>query len=287
MKWLFICAHPDDLEFFTGYLEHTIGSQNPNPQLITQYIGSGQIHEIIIASMTRGEMSGFTTKIKSTKRAAEIRTKELQQSCHILGVPAPIFLGFFDGFVRVTNAAIEKIQLLIENVHPDIVIAPEPVFTYYSHQDHMRTGKIVFYALMRIQKKNKTRKPLERIRIPCLYYFGAFFNHFYFPKHPTSKATIEAALATHQSQQDVLLPARIPAIITGRLNGRKTPGYGSAEALRRQYLPGRDNPDRRASLYRDFSVLRRILYYLIHSGKNSREYGPRMTFFDGTLPPDF
>jgi LmbE family N-acetylglucosaminyl deacetylase len=282
MKWLILCAHPDDLEFFVGHLLYALSPKNPIPDRTNPYIGKSKSHEVIIASMTRGEMSSFTFKVKSTKKAAEIRTKEFTRSCELLGHKPPLFLGFFDGFVRVSEQAVQKLQKLFMDYQPDIVIAPEPKFTYYPHTDHVRTGRIAFYAICRMMKE-RTQNPQLTIKIPSLYYFGAFFNHFYFPQFPEFEPIIKKALAAHESQQDILIPARIPALISGKSNGRKIPGVKMAEALRKQFIPGKSAEKEKNRFLPPLGWSQKILFYLTWNDNRDLDYAARLRYYDGTI----
>jgi LmbE family N-acetylglucosaminyl deacetylase len=283
MKWLFLCAHPDDLEFFCGFLMAFLGDKSPDPSVHTRFLGKKMHHQITIASMTRGEMSHFTNQVKSTKKAATVRTQELSNSCYQLGVNSPIFLGFFDGFIRVSDFAIEKLRKFLIQESPDIVVAPEPVYTYYFHPDHVRTGKIAFYTILRMIKGCHNQTTTSKI--PSLYFYGGLFNHFYFPQIPTYTSQVQAALASHASQGILLTDTSLPNKIMCRINGRKTPPYPFAHALRRQYLPGKDNPKMRHHLLRGMSFGRRILMMIARSAIKPPNYTNRMRFLDGTLPP--
>jgi LmbE family N-acetylglucosaminyl deacetylase len=172
MKVLFLCAHPDDLEFsipsmmitLAGNLEKTLDSTDKNIQKNLNTIQYGRSlfvkkqkdsidgipeFKIKTACMTRGEMSSFTEQIGSTLKAAKIRTKELKNSQQILTGKMPDFVGYFDGYVRVSETAIIKIKDYIMKLQPDIVIAPEPIYTWYHHPDHVRTGRIAYFAIKR------------------------------------------------------------------------------------------------------------------------------------------
>ncbi|MCP4762961.1 MAG: PIG-L family deacetylase [archaeon] len=255
MKFLFLCAHQDDLEFAVPSLIISIAG---NPQIVRKYISRSKIDDIIkesrkyitkdpdstdfeikVACMTRGEMSDFTVQIRSTLKAAQIRTEELNKSQNILGGIKPDYLGFFDGFIRVTENAIETVKNYIIKIKPDYIIAPEAWLSYYHHPDHLKTGKIAYYAIMRLINDRKEKK--TDIKIPKLFYYNSLMNDFYFPRYSIYRNIINRAMEAHKSQAELLSQAKIPSILEEKFHGMKISGEFSGEALRYQPLPG--NPD--------------------------------------------
>lgn len=265
MRILFVCPHPDDLELYVGNFLH-------------QCIVAGHIVKIV--AMTRGEMSGdLTPVIKSSYKAAEIRTKELCNSCHILGAPIPDFLGFIDGAVNITFQTIQLMKKYMETFSPDVVVASEPVYSFRTHHDHINTGKLVFYAAKRMLKS------------PAVYYYHSFFNHIYLPKLPKYRDLVQSAIHAHRSQARYFIgPFTLLTIhISDFLHGLKTTPIRKAEALRRQYVPNRDPMSARQKLSIRIhgwkSVVLRLLLQLSRLGTSSSPFTSE--YYDGTLPPTF
>jgi len=310
MKILIFCAHPDDLEFIIPSFILTTSQFVPeflnnkekiklkelNKEALKYIFKNPNIDlldlKIKIASMTRGEMSFFTDEIKSTLKAAKIRENELIKSQKVLSGKIPDFLGFFDGFIRASDFAIEKIKNYINALKPDIVIAPEPLFAWYHHPDHVRTGKIVFYAIRRLAK-------LKNVTIPKLFYFQSLLNDFYFPRFSFHKKIIKKALKFHRSQQKVLLPARIPGFFENLFHGLKIPYHIFGEALRYQPIFPKYKEEnekihnnqkiRKIKIHKNIlnlNLFKRMIYYCTFKIFNSftlNDYNKRYKYFDGKL----
>lgn len=177
MKYLFICAHPDDLEFSCGNLMYHL----------TQH---GK--EVEILSLTRGEF-GISEPNWKGPRLAKIRTQELKRAAKINGIEKKHvhFGDIIDGFIRFTKENIDLVVSWINKLDPDIIFAPEPYFTYYWHDDHISTGKILFYITTKLQ--NRLTK-----NIRSLYYYTAFKSNFSWPFNSAKHS--DKALFEHKSQ---------------------------------------------------------------------------------------
>jgi LmbE family N-acetylglucosaminyl deacetylase len=292
MKFLFICAHPDDLEVFVGNFLTSLAKIQQNPQYLRYIMKDKDLMKseefarsitVFVASMTRGEMSDFTDVVKSTRSAAKIRTHELTQSMHHLGINQIDFFGYFDGFVRVSEKCVNQVKEYIVKIRPDFIIAPEPIYTWYLHPDHVRTGKIVYWAVQRMIKEqnlNPYNPP-----IPHIYYFPALSNQYYFPVIPSFKNLIESSLHSHASQANLLIIARLARLITNFLHGRKIPQFWLAEALRRQYIPKYDRRDAKKRLRPRISLILTLFYRLAYliTGGGAGGMSKRLSYYDGTI----
>ncbi|TFG17331.1 MAG: PIG-L family deacetylase, partial [Promethearchaeota archaeon] len=164
MRFLFVAPHPDDLEFNIPSImfsiahcmkssEYTANSDIKRALDISKsYFTTKKKDEFLFkaASMTRGEMASLTDEVQSTLKAAEIRSQELINGQNILTNKEPDFLGFFDGYVKVTEEAVQKLFDYIVKLQPDYIIGPEPTYVYYIHEDHVNTGRILYYAIKRM-----------------------------------------------------------------------------------------------------------------------------------------
>lgn len=305
MKILFFCAHPDDLEF---EVPSVIIAAGRDPDLENLKVSIRKLDRAIdrsreflltspsnadiklkVACMTRGEMSSFTYITKSTKKAAKIRTAELNESQNVLSGESPDYLGFFDGYVSLDEKTISTIEDYIVGLKPDIIIAPEPIYTWYHHRDHIRTGKAAFLALKRIKLNIKTGG--VKMNLPSLYYFQSIWNDWYFPKYRIFKKVIDRALKAHRSQAGLLRFAKILGFFESFIHGRNVPDCFFAEALRHQAIPDQDGKLDCLKIRRlaQLSWLKRIIYYVskrIYS-MEIEDYKGRSQHLDGTIDPDF
>ncbi|MHA1264549.1 MAG: PIG-L deacetylase family protein [Candidatus Helarchaeota archaeon] len=179
MRFLFICAHPDDLEFNISNLMITIAQV---PSHITK-----------ILCMTKGEYGTLNDSLKGEK-LGKIRQKELLQAAKMEGIQDVEFLNFLDAHVEINGDTIQTIREAIEAFKPDVIFAPEGLYSYYPHDDHLNTGIIVYNIIKGI-------KPIER---PILYTYHSYINTHYFPMR--NLRLQNRALLTHKSQYWLLIP---------------------------------------------------------------------------------
>jgi len=181
MIYLFVCVHPDDLEFNCANLIHHLVLNN---------------NEVHILSLTKGEFGIFDPKWKGP-RLSKIRVKELIKASNISGIAENRvhFGDIIDGFVRFDRININHALNHINKIRPDIIFSPEAYYTYYWHPDHINCGRICFY-LAKLHP-NMLEKP-----IIGLYFYTTSRPNFFWPFDSTSHAT--NVLYQHQSQWWVL-----------------------------------------------------------------------------------
>ena len=182
-RYSFICAHPDDLEMFTG-------------SFVRLAVQKGQDVEIV--AMTKGEWGTMDPSLKGEK-LARIRVRELEQAAQLHGVlPNKIrFLGLIDGDVTLPKA-IAVLRSYFEARKPDVIFVPEYSFSVYVHPDHLNTGKAACILL-----KREFRSPR-----PLLFTYHSFKNNIYLR---TKMRATGKAIAAHKTQVQVivyLLPFR-------------------------------------------------------------------------------
>ena len=176
MKYLFVAAHPDDLEAAVSeFLRRAVQKK----------------HEIKIACMTRGEYGTMIPSLKGEK-IAKIRTREYTEVLKLYGLSKKnlTFLGLIDGSVKYKKAK-EKLKPFINNYKPDIIIAPEYQFGVYYHMDHIETGKAVLSIVKAMSEKER----------PKYYVYQSFINDIFIPAD--IKFSLKA-LNAHQSQFQVI-----------------------------------------------------------------------------------
>ncbi|GAB4309888.1 MAG: hypothetical protein Kow0069_09590 [Promethearchaeota archaeon] len=289
MRWLVLCAHPDDLEFSIPSLLIALsagagvkGKNGPFQSALERGRALvGGASEVRVACLTRGEMSDLTDLTRSTRRAARIRTRELDRSQRILCGREPDFLGFFDQKVEVTREAVKRVEEYARAVAPHRVVAPEPVFTWYPHRDHVNAGRLAYLALYRWYESTGGGD------LPLLYYFQATWNDWYFPRFEAFREAIESARAAHASQRRILRLARVPGFVESRFHGLRC-GTKYAEALRYQPVPA-TAPSARRKSFRELAFWKRVAFYVTSRLESSAEreaYERRFEEFnDGTLQP--
>ena len=181
MKYLFICAHPDDLEFSCGNLIYYLAQKGKNVEIL---------------SLTKGEFGILEPNWKGP-RLGKIRTQELKKAANINGIDNNHvhFGNIIDGFIRFTKENVDLVISWINKLNPDIIFAPEPYFTYYWHDDHISTGKILYYIAIKLQ--NQLNK-----KIHSLYYYTTAKSNFSWPFNSAEHS--HKALFEHKSQMWLL-----------------------------------------------------------------------------------
>ncbi|MFW9975074.1 MAG: PIG-L deacetylase family protein, partial [Candidatus Thorarchaeota archaeon] len=159
-KYVFFQAHPDDLEINCPHLLHHLAQRG---------------HEIRIASVTKGEFGLPGAKYDHLKGdfLVKIRENELANACAIHGIPRENidYLGYIDGFVTLNRAFANHIARYLQEHRPDVVVAPEGLYAWYYHMDHLNTGRAVFYVI---------NKGLLEHR-PNLYFYDSLSPNTFFP----------------------------------------------------------------------------------------------------------
>ncbi|MFW9948635.1 MAG: PIG-L deacetylase family protein [Candidatus Thorarchaeota archaeon] len=217
-KIVFFQPHPDDLEFNCGHLIHFLSTK------------SVKGHSIKIASITKGEYGLPSFKYDKFKGdfLAKIRTMELYSalSIHRIKPDCVRFFGYIDGFVKFNLDLIKKITQYLKEEKPDIIFAPEALYTWYQHKDHVNTGKALFYII-----KNK----LIEFK-PKLYYYGTLFPNFLFGFKKEDFELINNLLACHKTQYWLLNRLKLTYKFTTRRAALKLRGWNYAEKYRRVYF---------------------------------------------------
>ena len=123
MKYLFIGAHPDDIEYSCG-------------GTVTRLVSEG--HEVNLMIMTGG---GASTSGSVNERICEQHLAYDASGCKGLFI-----LDYEDGAIRADAQTIREVSRNIGALNPDIVVTHYP---YDSHQDHREVAAIVRSATRR------------------------------------------------------------------------------------------------------------------------------------------
>ena len=182
-KIIFFQAHPDDLEAYSSLLLHHLSAKSDNK------------HDIRIASMTRGEFGLFGYKSEAFKgeRLGRIRTYEQYRAMEFYGIKREQidFFEILDGSVKFTRKIISKVVEYLNEHKPDILFAPEPLWTFYTHKDHVITGRILYYII--------DKKLIEKI--PKLFYYTSILSNYKFPFKAKDYEFKERVIECHHSQK--------------------------------------------------------------------------------------
>ena len=138
-KIMAIFAHPDD--------EGAIGGT------LAAYARQGM--EVTLVCTTRGEAGEISDPALATAETlGEVRQRELEAACQILGIEQLYFLDYCDSgmegtaengrptaFMQADPVEVKgKLVGLMRQLEPDIVITFEP-FGWYGHPDHIATSR--------------------------------------------------------------------------------------------------------------------------------------------------
>lgn len=177
MKFLFVSAHPDDLEFSCANLMRSLVQMG---------------HEVQILCLTKGEF-GIYDQDWIGPRLARIRVWELKKAAKINQIPINnIYFGdFIDGFLKFSSEQISTVIEWLNKLRPNVVFAPEAYYAYYWQVDHINCGKILYYIYRSGQKRLKTP-------ISGLYFYNTLKPNFWWPSNDIKRG--KKAFYQHQSQ---------------------------------------------------------------------------------------
>jgi len=216
VKVIFFQAHPDDLEFYCGHIMH--------------YLASKPQYTIKIASLTKGEfgLPGAEYDKFKGKVLAKIRTQELVNAQQLHDIPPQNieFFGYIDGFIEFNIKLVEDISNYLRKEKPAIIFAPEPLYTFYYHKDHINTGKAVFYIIF--------YKILDFV--PKLYFYSSLQSNFYFGFKKKDIQLTRNLIACHKTQAWLMNPLMMSYKPIMRLYGRKLRKWKYAEGYRRVFF---------------------------------------------------
>lgn len=127
---LLITAHPDDHVCCAGTIMHLKEK-------------GYSIHEIVASA---GEMGGWWDEEGNLKQEydpndlVDVRKKELQSACDLIGIDKNSCLGLPDGDVKKTPESLEKLMEIIRQDKPEIIITHH---TDDYHPDHRNLSHLV------------------------------------------------------------------------------------------------------------------------------------------------
>ncbi len=229
-KIIFFQPHPDDLELNCSHLIHYLATKSKKAYIIK------------IASTTKGEYGLAGAQYDKFKGdfLAKIRTRELYNAQSIHGIPPENihFFGYVDGLVEFTREFVNKVATYLRLEKPDIIFAPEAIYTSYYHMDHVNTGRAVYYCIYN-KLLNYT---------PILYFYSTLSPNFYFGFKKEDFALTYQLLAYHKTQSWFINRAKWIYKPRTRLAGMKLGGWKYAEKFRRVYFSNNNERRNKPSL---------------------------------------
>ncbi len=151
MRILFFSPHPDDIEFAMASTE-------------VQLVKKG--HEVIEACFTADEYGTSDNEFKG-ERISRIRRWEMREAARVVGIHELYWLGYIDGYSRFDVGSVKKIRDFLLRINPDVIFAPDPIYSIDNHVDHINLGKTVCHVWARLKKKP-----------PCLLYYTYRPNYY-------------------------------------------------------------------------------------------------------------
>ncbi len=228
MRVLFLCAHADDAEFCCGNTEVILAKKG---------------HELVIACMTGDEYGTDRDDFKG-KRIRLIREKEMEHAAKNLGAKL-YWLGFIDGYLPFNKISYQSLKNFVEKIKPNIIFAPEPLFTLDFHTDHVTTGKLIYLILKQMENP------------PPLLFFHTLKPNYSVPC--TERKTSLKNLSSHVSQNMAKKTTHLGQRFYQFLYAFRTRGNFFGEGYRVvRFKPGESS----------LSPFRKILYYLSKAFNN-------------------
>lgn len=229
---LSIHAHPDDQEF-------TVAGT------LAKWARAGS--EVVSVCITSGGGGSNRSTPPSMTREAlvPIREDEQRDACRILGLAAPIFLGYEDGVLEPSIPLRRELARVIRRLRPDVVVCGDPTMRFYgtsylNHPDHRAAAEVALDAVFpsaetRLIFPELLEEGLEPHEVQSVYIHGS--------ERPDTFIDISefldlkvSALRAHKTQMGEWDPAEM---ITqwAREQGKRR-GLAAAEAFRRMRLHG-------------------------------------------------
>lgn len=136
LKLLVVFAHPDDESMGMG-------------GTLAKYSAEGVETYCLCASRGERGWSSLEEQDPGPERVAEIRTQELQNAVHELGMKDLYFMGYMDGDVDQAepSEAIGRIVAIIRRIKPQVVVTFPPDGNY-GHPDHIAIGQFTTAAIV-------------------------------------------------------------------------------------------------------------------------------------------
>ena len=184
LKILFFSPHIDDIEIGVpfAYLES---------------LRAG--YEVVEVVMTDSEFGTHDSAFKG-ERLRRIRNRELDQANKIFerGTDNPVRvvkMGYRDGYLPFDKGTLQRVMELIREERPDVIFATDPWFAHDFHPDHINTGRLIYFSLKRLGKKDLPQRVFYYMSIRTDRYWRCRWNDF---------KIVDQGLAQHRTQYSAL-----------------------------------------------------------------------------------
>ncbi|MGA1867602.1 MAG: PIG-L deacetylase family protein [bacterium] len=141
MNILAIGAHPDDIEYSCS-------------GTLIKYSQTG--HQVFMFILSNGEAGGD----------AEIRKREQEDSCAIIGVKELLWGGFKDTMIPLSRELIVSIENIVKKVKPDLVLVN---YNHDTHQDHRNLADAVISATRQTKNLLFYESPTSNNFVPTVF----------------------------------------------------------------------------------------------------------------------
>jgi len=188
---MFFTPHADDIELGCPFV-----------YLETLRLG----YNVIEVVMTDNQYGTIEDDFKGT-RLKKLREKELDNAnavfAKVTGNQVKVIrMGYIDGHLPLNKDSLNRTLDLIKKESPDLIFTCDPWYAQDFHADHLNTGRLIYYALFRLTKKELPTN---------VFYYYSYKSGFYIKCRWKDFAAIKEALFQHKSQYS---PLAVQMIIT-------------------------------------------------------------------------
>ena len=186
--FMWVVAHPDDLEFSSGGTVSKLAKEGKR---------------VILIQVTSGDR-GTQDRSHTPEFLAATREAEEQEAAKRLGIAEIVFLREPDGSVVPDLSLREKITRMIRTHRPDVIVTHDPFRPYALHPDHRAVGMAAHDAVYptardHLYYPNHLASGLEPHKTAEIWYFGSDSPDIHIDITDTFDDKINA-LRAHQTQ---------------------------------------------------------------------------------------
>ncbi len=180
IKILYFSPHADDLEF--GISLTCIESLR---------LGN----EVVEVLMTNCEYGTHRIDFKGN-RLKKIRMWELDKAAKIYKKHTDnqikiIKMGYIDGFLSLNKNTLNSVVKILRKEKPDLIFAPDPWYAIDFHNDHLNTGRLVYFAMKKLKKTELPKR---------VFFYYSFKTNFAIKYYRDDLEIALEALSQHKSQ---------------------------------------------------------------------------------------
>jgi LmbE family N-acetylglucosaminyl deacetylase len=186
--YMWVVAHPDDLEFSSG-------------GTVAKFAREGK--KIVLIQVTSGNQ-GTQDRTFTSETLASAREDEEREAAKRLGIAEVVFLREPDGSVVPDLRLRERITRMIRTYRPDVIVTHDPFRPYALHPDHRASGMAAHDAVYPTARDplyypDHLESGLEPHKTAEIWYFGSEKPDIWIDITDTFDAKIDA-LRAHKTQ---------------------------------------------------------------------------------------